>query len=432
MHDATTVSRGETVLGPLDLVVSRTGRATVAWTGAPGGFRLQPRIVGIADDPPAPGDPHGPPGPPDPQDPLDAQVDAVIDAEWPGSHLGIDLADRQTLLWQQDLLTPPGPDQVFTELYDMVLSERGTGGGWSTSPVVVTDFVSGAQLAVNASGAAVVAWEAFTQRPNGDFHVYASYRDTAGAGWTSPERVPDTAILSQVGIDDDGRVLLVYQRSGHNGETFRAIRRSRAGEWGKPQRVGGPDTFPPIRVALGAGGAALLVFRRLEGHGPPDGTQYMSRMSPTGTWGAPVRHSGGLPVGPRAFGMDSKGRALIAWWNGTDLMGRSTRPDGRWRKPWVLAANVSKPRRSELDTQVVVNRRGDALVVWRAKGREAQLWGRYKPAGHGWTRPVSVTPVDSPPGAYFAAAIGDCGHAAVAWTTRNNRHIQVRRFTPTP
>jgi hypothetical protein len=87
---------------------------------------------------------------------------------------------------------------------------------------------------------------------------------------------------------------------------------------------------------------------------------------------------------------------------------------------------------SELDTQLVVNRRGDALVVWRAKGRVAQLWARYKPAGHEWMKPVKVTPTDSPPRAYFGAGLGDRGHAAVAWTTRNNHQIQVRRLTPTP
>ena len=40
--------------------------------------------------------------------------------------------------------------------------------------------------------------------------LYASHRATAGAGWTSPERVPHAESVGQVGIDDAGRVLLVY------------------------------------------------------------------------------------------------------------------------------------------------------------------------------------------------------------------------------
>ena len=51
-----------------------------------------------------------------------------------------------------------------------------------------------------------------------------------------------------------------------------------------------------------------------------------------------------MPLGhPRAVDMDAKGRAMIAWWDGTDLMVRWSRSDGRWHKPCVLAADVSKP-----------------------------------------------------------------------------------------
>jgi hypothetical protein len=434
MHDITTVSRGVEV-GPVDMVVSRTGKATVAWTAAPGGFDFyRPQIVRVADDPPAPGDPHGPPGPPDPQDPLDAQVNATTPSfpESPSGTLGIDGTDRQTLLWQQDLLTPPGPEQVFTEFYDVVISERAPGGGWSTSPVVGSGFVSGTQLAVNASGAAVVAWQRMTQRANGPgpFRVFASYRDTAGARWSSPERVPNTKAVEQVGIDDAGRVLLMYLGSGRKGDdSLKTVRRSRAGRWGKPQRIGGPNAYQ-FKMALGAGGAAMVAYTRTNREEHDE--QYTSRMSPAGTWAAPVRQPAGLPVGPRAIDMDAKGRELITWWQGTDLLFRSSGPDGRWRKPCVLAADVSKPHRSELDTQLVVNRRGDAVVVWRAMGRLAQLWARYKPAGDDWMEPVKVTPTDSPPPAYFVAGLGDRGHAAVSWTTRDNRQIQVRRLATTP
>ena len=184
-------------------------------------------------------------------------------------------------------------------------------------------------------------------------------------------------------------------------------------------------------MALGAGGAAVVTYSSFGDDGPY-GRQFTSRMSPKGTWGARVRQPNGLDDGRRAVDMDATGRALIAWWHGTDLMGRWSRPDGRWRKPCVLAADVSHPRRSEDDTQVVVNRRGDALVVWRAKGREAQLWARYKRAGHDWMNPVKVTPTDSPPAGYFGAGLGDGGHAAIAWTTRHDQQIEVRRLTPTP
>ena len=120
LHDIATVSRGVEVVGPLNMVVSRAGKATLAWTVAPGGFRFLARSVRIADVPPAPGDPQHPPGTPDPQDPLDAQVDAAIApmslAESANANLGIDATDVQTLQWHEDLLTPKNAGNIVRSI----------------------------------------------------------------------------------------------------------------------------------------------------------------------------------------------------------------------------------------------------------------------------------------------------------------------------
>jgi hypothetical protein len=176
----------------------------------------------------------------------------------------------------------------------------------------------------------------------------------------------------------------------------------------------------------------VVAYTRYDEEGWPNAPQFTSRMSPAGTWGAPVRQPYGLPVpGTQALDTDAKGHTLFAWWDGTDLMVRWSRADGRWRTPCVLAADVSKPRLfGEVGTQVLVNRRGDALVTWRAKGRVQQLWARYKPAGRAWTQPIRVTPVGRPPRGEFSAAVGDRGHVAIAWTTRGQLHV--RRASPTP
>src|SRR4051794_1569194 len=140
-----------------------------------------------------------------------------------------------------------------------------------------------------------------TQRPNGPgpFRVFASYRDTAGVGWTSPERVPNTEALVQVGIDDAGRVLLMYRGSMRKGDdSLKAVRRSRSGRWGKPRRVVGPNGYQ-YQMALGSGGAAVVAYSQTDR--AEDEQQFTSRMSPAGTWGAPVRQPGVLPVGPRAL-----------------------------------------------------------------------------------------------------------------------------------
>ena len=116
-------------------------------------------------------------------------------------------------------------------------------------------------------------------------------------------------------------------------------------------------------------------------------------MTPSGRWQPRVRQPAATDgLNGRSVDMDAKGRALLAWWDGTDLMVRWSRPGGGWRGSCVLAVGVTKPRSQyRRDAQIAVNRRGDALVVWADKGRVPQLWARYKPSGQGWTKPVKVT-----------------------------------------
>ena len=409
MHDIATVSQGREVAdSPPDVAVSTAGTATVAWSPQAGGIRT-------AYDPPAPGDP---------QDPTHG---APLSADFPAfnDYLGIDAADKQTLVYSQHV-SDGGNAHV-----DVVRSDRAPGAQWSSFPAKVVhparpDLM---QLAVNSSGAAVVVWQKYPASGRAQPR-YSSYRDAAGAAWTSPERVLGAqAFAPHVGIDDAGRVLVAYNRIAdpYKGGVW-AVRRSATGGWEKPQHLIGPDK-EMFGLTVGARGAAVVTYGEVYNAGVPIGPQFTSRMSPDGTWGAPVRQPQGPPFGliSGAVDMDAKGRVLIAGWDGTDVLGRWSSPDGRWRKPFVLAARVSKPRHFLL--KAALNRRGDALVVWGAKTEEAQLWARYKPVGQEWTKPVMVTRADSPP-SRFGATVGECGHAAVAWTTRDDRQVQVRRASP--
>jgi hypothetical protein len=117
---------------------------------------------------------------------------------------------------------------------------------------------------------------------------------------------------------------------------------------------------------------------------------------------------------------------LRAWWDGRDLVVRWSLRVGQWLEPCVLAARVKSPRAVNPDALLAVNRLGDALAVWSAKGRVPTLWARFRPAGHGWSEPIRVTRASSIPVAY-TADLGDGGHAAIAWMPRNGREIHVVR-----
>ncbi|RYU13945.1 hypothetical protein [Nocardioides iriomotensis] len=368
------------------------------------------------DVPAAPGDPQSPAGPPDPQhrEVFDVFGDGV---------LGVDATDAQTLLWLSDERGRGAGPAPFTEFFDIVVADRSPGGRWSSAPTVLgAGYVHSHQLVVNAAGAAVVVWSLFEGRKS---LIYASHREAAGAEWTPMELVAKDASSEEVGIDDAGRVLLLFSR-GHNARTrLYAVRRTPTDGWGPSTRLHGGwlhDDF-----ALAANGSAMVVRTRVSYDGnTPQGSQFTLRMTPSGSWQRPVRQPT-LTEGVygRSIDMDAKGRALKAWWHGTDLMVRWSRPGGEWRRPCVLATDVKRPRSLSPDARLSVNRAGDALVVWGAKGRVPQLWARLKPAGHAWSEPIKVTPESSLPDEY-TTDLGDGGYAAIAWIPRNGRQLVVR------
>lgn len=390
-----------------DLVVFRQGTATLAWRDESGGHWN----VRTADQPPSPGDPQVLPGPPHDPVPDGAEVSAMFPM---GDNLGVDDFGVLTAMWLQDLRLPDGQN---TEYYDLVLSDRAAGGAWSPMPHVVGEgYIGGTGLAVNASGAAVVAWDRF----GGDAPTYVSYRPAAGAAWTAAEQVaPNADSLRDVGIDDAGRVVLVY--STRNGTT--AVRGTPITGWSRPR----PLPVAAASLAVGADGAAMVAgIRGAHGRRP-----YTIRMSPSGRWAAPVRQPGDGLYPDRPVAMDGVGRALYVWWDEPRLMTRWSGPGGRWREPCVLADGVVDPRYfDDVDSHVAVNRRGDALVVWRTKDPTPHLWTRYRPAGQAWTEPLEVTASAARLPGEFRAAIGARGDAAVAWISLNQRHLNVLRMSP--
>ncbi|WP_210441310.1 hypothetical protein [Nocardioides xinjiangensis] len=340
----------------------------------------------------------------------------------------MDATGVQTLMWLSDERGPSGGPSPFNEYFDVVLADRNQAGGWSSSPTVVgTGHVWNARLAVNSSGAAVVTWG---QSDGPRLNVYASYREAAGADWTQTELVAKDASSGEVGIDDAGRVLLLLARGNNKRTRTYAARRTPTGGWEVPRRLAGGDLGGDLTV--GANGSAVVLRSRIfYGSDSPRGSQFTLRMTPSGRWQPPVRQPAltDAVVG-RSLDMDAKGRVLLAWWVGPDLMVRRSRPNGVWRRPCVLAAGVERPYSVDPDAQLAVNRRGDALVIWANKGQVPELWARYKPHGQGWSSPVKVTRTSSPLGSY-AADLGAEGHGAITWMPRNGREIHVVRTSPT-
>lgn len=408
VHRAAYVSLGDIVVGP-------RGRATVAWTS---GSRTQRGWQVLTSDVSSgrSGGPQALPGPAPDRLPAGARVSALYPLE---DHLGADGSGALTAAFRQDLLLASGQT---TEYYDLVLTDRAAGGAWSATPTVADDgYIGTTDLAVNASGAAVVAWDEFEGRAS---RAYVSYRPAAGMPWTQAERIaPNADSVNDVGIDGAGRAVLIYRP--RKGKAL-VVGGSPITGWSQPR----PLTFGAATLSVGAGGAAVASYSS----GRNAGRHETISMSPSGIWRAPVRQPVARGTSPEpTVAIDGAGRALYVWWEEDGrLMARRSGAAGGWRAPCVLADEAPSPRYfDDVDSQVDVNARGDAVVMWRVKDPAPQLWVRLKPAGQAWTRPVEVTGNSSRLLGEFRAAIGPRGHAAIAWTTGDRRQVHLLRTSST-
>lgn len=390
-------------LTPTDIVVAHDGIATVAYQGAG-------HVARTADDPPAAGDPLDPSG--------------GLDETWlePGDdHLAVDGSGTQTMVVQEPVRFN---SNTFRQFYDLIVADRRAGGSWSPAAVTVKDreITGRVDVAVNASGAAVLVWSEKTR-------YRAVYRTEAGAPWSRPERIPSVhAFDFGVDIDDAGRIVLAYDRLYDDQSGVYAIRRSRDGRWTPREQLGGPGN-ELFAMALNSDGVAVVSYGPTD-DGTPLGRLYTARMTADGTWQAPVRqpHSLGL----HGVNVDERGRALIGGWERGSLWGRWSRADGTWRQPFTIAGDVTETGRWGLDPRVTANGRGDALAAWgtRTDAGNLRVLGRFAAAGRNWTKPRRVTPTSHQP-TRFDVAIGECGHAAFAWTPAGKpRQLHIRRATP--
>lgn len=392
-----------------DLVVDRDGSATLALDEMAGNH-FNARTLSL---PAAEGDPQKLPGPPPNMQPI--PDGAEVSGHFPdGTHLGVDDSGTLTAMFQQDLRERSG---VGTEYYDLVLSDRPAGRAWPPEPHVAgTDSITGAELAVNASGAAVVAWHGFGfEEP-----LQVTYRPAAGAAWTPAQPVaPDAAFVGDVGIDDAGRVVMLYIT--RNRKTV-AVRGTPVTGWSRPKPLAGSSP----RLEVSAGGAALVTV----GRGFPGTRHYTFTMSPSGAWGAAVRQPVTRSLEP-GIAIDGAGRAAYLYWQKRRLLIRWSGGSGRWRTPCVLADRVSDPRHYDrASDHVAVNARGDAVVVYRTRAPTPQLWARYKAAGQPWTEPIEATAEATGLHREFRAAIGPSGHAAIAWVAPNFKQLDFVRMAP--
>lgn len=206
----------------------------------------------------------------------------------------------------------------------------GEGGRWQRTTLVATErtplsYPGGLSAAVNAEGAAVVAWH---DSEHGNAIVSAAYHPAGTQAW---QLTPDLSFADgnaqdpAVGIDSSGNAIAAWDASV---DVEGASRLSGAEDWQRPVVVGS-STGAPL-VAVNPAGEAVAAWRSYA-----SGALEASIRPASGTWrpsspsDRPIQALGSLAI-------DSQANALAAW------------DDGGGRGVWAAALDAAGPVMSGL------------------------------------------------------------------------------------
>lgn len=301
----TRLSPADRAIGP-ELALAENGRATVVWD----------REVGsdCASDPASLSCVH--------------IVDAVSrepGAAWgqpvelgrPGvgslPQVAVDSAGDTIVSWIHDI----GADRVL-----QATIRHGPSGSWPNPNdlSVVAERIREHHVALDAAGEAVAAW---AELGGGGFYRVEVEVRPSGV-WGAPLRLsnPGSAVLTgpSLAVNAAGAAIVAWDEDGK----IRVARGSAAsGSWEQPVTISTPGTAP--RVALDADGNATVVWTSGAEVEAASGT-------PAGEWEAPVEVSStpGAPPSDLDLALDRSGNAVAVWLVGRSVYAAARRQAGRW------------------------------------------------------------------------------------------------------
>jgi hypothetical protein len=277
------------------------------------------------------------------------------------------------------------------------------GGGWSAqvaiSAVNQPDPTRGSQLndvAVNASGQAIAAWDQFSYSNGGSASIGAA---VASSGrWGTPFTISSGGGFSmtpRVAVGADGTMAVSWVSSDATGQDR-------------------------VRVAVRPAGSTAWT------------TSTLATFVPSG-----VAITRVVPLG-----IDANGDATAAWnvWDGAkNVVQAATMPSGgTWSAATTLSANADA-----LYFDLAVNARGDAAVAYTMSPYSGYVSGTWaeavsRPVGGAWTAPVKISEtISSAVGYVMNPVIGldDTGRATVIYTGTGleaTRQLAGGTWTATP
>lgn len=251
--------------------------------------------------------------------------------------------------------------------------------------------------------------------------------------WPAPDDVSAAeygAAAPQVGVDERGDAVAVWQGYTRQGLLVQSAERSAGGSWRRPVDVSsGSRNARYPELAVGAQGTAVAVWRadRLA-----DGSKavFAAVREPGRGWQRPARLSApaGAADDPHVV-VDRRGNAIALWTahrgRGRTRLQSSVRPrGGRWETPVDVAEVSSASHAGSADPRIAVDARGNAVAVWtNVTGHDGDNLGvvqsAVRAAGGGWEPAVDVSTAGH---TSFAArvALDARGNAIVVWSDQTD------------
>jgi hypothetical protein len=253
-------------------------------------------------------------------------------------------------------------------------------GGWGTATLIETDNTGAAiepQIAIDASGNALAVW----RQSDGTRNNAWANRFTPASGWGTATLIETNnsgqVYNVQIAMNASGNAMVVWQQfDGVSHDNIWANRYTPGTGWGSAELIEGDSAEAGTpQIALDANGNAIAVWQQI------DGTRFSiwaSRFTPAGGWGAAALietdNAGGAANAQIAF--DASGNALAVWQQSdglrTNIWARPFTPSSGWGTATLLETNTDY---SAFDPQIAMNASGDAAVVWQqSDGMQASIW----------------------------------------------------------
>jgi hypothetical protein len=310
------------------------------------------------------------------------------------------------------------------------------GSRWSSataiSPTLQPDPTRGSQLndvAVNASGQAIAAWDQYTYDSGGGATIGAAVQ--SGRGWAAPFTISGTSGFStapKVAIGADGTMAVSWTAQDPASGTSPqqriqvAVKPAGSSTWTTTTLAQGPlggvsvTEFVPLGVdAKGDVTAAWTLW-----NGSHNVMQAATKLAGQ-PWSANVALAPGVDAIFPALDVNPAGRAAVVFaatpYPGTAMTNVAkavllSGPTGTWSAPVDVSETISSSVGYVSSPQVALDANGLATVVYMGSGVEStrQL------AGGTWTTPASVIPAPNAVSSFTSSDLGlDAnGNAVVA------------------